>query len=142
MVMAKKGKNMQMGGMMDEKKIKPNANPSDMMMSSGMNMGMMYGGQAKLDKNKDGKITKAEATGPFARMFSRVDANSDGVIDEAELKRMSSRFGGCRSASSGGVDEGKPAPDFQLKTVDGKKEVKLSSFAGKKPVALIFGSYT
>jgi len=95
-----------------------------------------------LDKNKDGKITKAEATGPFARMFSRVDANSDGVIDEAELKRMSSRFGGGRSASSGGVDEGKPAPDFQLKTVDGKKEVKLSSFAGKKPVALIFGSYT
>ena len=49
-------KNMQMGGMMDEKKIKPNAK-SNMMMSSGMNMGMMYGGQAKLDKNKDGKIS-------------------------------------------------------------------------------------
>jgi hypothetical protein len=95
-----------------------------------------------MDKNRDGKITKAEATSPFARMFSRVDSNSDGVIDEAELKRMSSRFGGGRSASSGGVDEGKPAPDFQLKTVDGKKEVKLSSFTGKKPVALIFGSYT
>ena len=49
-------KKMQMGGMMDEKKIKPNAK-SNMMMSSGMNMGMMYGGQAKLDKNKDGKIS-------------------------------------------------------------------------------------
>jgi hypothetical protein len=45
-----------MGGMMDEKNIKPNAK-SNMMMSSGMNMGMMYGGQAKLDKNKDGKIS-------------------------------------------------------------------------------------
>jgi hypothetical protein len=54
--MAKKGKNMQMGGMMDEKNVKPNAK-SNMMMSSGMNMGMMYGGQAKLDKNKDGKIS-------------------------------------------------------------------------------------
>jgi hypothetical protein len=50
--MAKKGKNMQMGGMMDEKNIKPNAK-SNMMNP----MGMMYGGQAKLDKNKDGKIS-------------------------------------------------------------------------------------
>jgi len=56
--MAKKGKNMQMGGMMDEKKIKPNANPSNMMMSS--NMGMMYGGQAKLDMNKNNKIDKED----------------------------------------------------------------------------------
>ena len=53
--MAKK-KKMQMGGMMDEKNIKPNAK-SNMMMSSNMGMGMMYGGQAKLDKNKDGKIS-------------------------------------------------------------------------------------
>ena len=34
------------------------------------------------------------------------------------------------------------APDFELKTLDGKRTVKLSSFRGKKPVALIFGSYT
>ena len=43
---------MAMGGMMDEKNIKPNQSG---MMSSGM--GMMYGGQTKLDKNKDGKIS-------------------------------------------------------------------------------------
>jgi hypothetical protein len=49
-------KKMQMGGMMDEKNVKPNAK-SNMMMSSNMGMGMMYGGQAKLDKNKDGKIS-------------------------------------------------------------------------------------
>ena len=55
--MAKKGKNMQMGGMMDEKNIKPNAK-SNMMMSS--NMGMMYGGQAKLDMNKNNKIDKED----------------------------------------------------------------------------------
>lgn len=54
--MAKK-KKMQMGGMIDEKNIKPNAK-SNMMMSSGMNMGMMYGGQAKLDMNKNNKIDK------------------------------------------------------------------------------------
>ena len=37
---------------------------------------------------------------------------------------------------------GDAAPDFELKTLDGKKSVKLSSFRGKRPVALIFGSYT
>ena len=52
-------KKMQMGGMMDEKNIKPNAK-SNMMMSSGMGMGMMYGGQAKLDMNKNNKIDKED----------------------------------------------------------------------------------
>ena len=38
--------------------------------------------------------------------------------------------------------EGRKAPDFKLKTLDGKQEVTLSSFAGKKPVIIFFGSYT
>ena len=37
---------------------------------------------------------------------------------------------------------GDKAPDFELKTVDGKQTVRLSSFQGKRPVLLIFGSYT
>jgi hypothetical protein len=37
---------------------------------------------------------------------------------------------------------GDPAPDFSLPAVKGDQEVKLSSFQGKKPVVLIFGSYT
>ena len=38
------------------------------------------------------------------------------------------------------IDE--PAPDFTLKTHDGKRAVTLSDFRGKKPVVLIFGSFT
>ena len=34
------------------------------------------------------------------------------------------------------------APDFTLITKDGKSKVTLSDFRGKKPVVLIFGSYT
>ena len=34
------------------------------------------------------------------------------------------------------------APDFTLPLVKGKGEVSLSSYKGKKPVVLIFGSYT
>jgi len=40
------------------------------------------------------------------------------------------------------LKEGDMAPDFALKSVDGKKTVKLSSFRNKRPVVLIFGSYT
>ncbi len=38
---------------------------------------------------------------------------------------------------------GDPAPDFAIKTLDGKTTVKLSKLLeSKKPVALVFGSYT
>lgn len=34
------------------------------------------------------------------------------------------------------------APDFELTDVTGVKTVRLSDFRGKRPVALIFGSFT
>jgi hypothetical protein len=37
---------------------------------------------------------------------------------------------------------GETAPDFTLKTLDGKETVTLSKFKREKPVLLIFGSYT
>ncbi len=37
---------------------------------------------------------------------------------------------------------GDPAPDFQLSDADGEHRVRLSDFQGKKPVALVFGSFT
>lgn len=37
---------------------------------------------------------------------------------------------------------GSHAPDFKLRTVDGTGEVQLSSYRGKQPVVLVFGSYT
>ena len=40
------------------------------------------------------------------------------------------------------IKVGDQAPDFALKTVDGKETIKLSSFRGDRPVALVFGSYT
>ncbi len=37
---------------------------------------------------------------------------------------------------------GDVAPDFLLKDSNGDNPVRLSDFKGKKPVALIFGSFT
>lgn len=40
------------------------------------------------------------------------------------------------------LKSGQIAPDFRLNTSDGKKSFRLSSYKNKKPVVLIFGSYT
>ncbi len=37
---------------------------------------------------------------------------------------------------------GDVAPDFELYDSEGKNRIRLSDFRGKKPVALVFGSYT
>lgn len=41
-----------------------------------------------------------------------------------------------------GPDLDSPAPDFELKTQDGARSIRLSTFREKKPVVLIFGSFT
>jgi hypothetical protein len=51
-------------------------------------------------------------------------------------------------ARAGSLDVGEPAPDFVLRSADKKGDpghggqVQLSSFRGKQPVVLVFGSYT
>jgi len=40
------------------------------------------------------------------------------------------------------LQQGDLAPTFSLKSLDGKKSFALADFKGKKPVALVFGSYT
>ncbi|MFC1717139.1 hypothetical protein ACFL6S_25985 [Candidatus Poribacteria bacterium] len=37
---------------------------------------------------------------------------------------------------------GQMAPTFKLKSLDGKEEMDLAAFKGKRPVVLFFGSYT
>ena len=43
---------------------------------------------------------------------------------------------------AGPLAVGDVAPDFELPTLDGSARVRLSSFRGKRPVVLVFGSYT
>ena len=45
-------------------------------------------------------------------------------------------------ARRGRVNEGDRAPDFTLSTLDHRQRVTLSSYAGQRPVVLVFGSYT
>lgn len=43
---------------------------------------------------------------------------------------------------AGKLKVGDVAPDFNLPTADKHEHVRLSSFRGKMPVVLVFGSYT
>ena len=51
------------------------------------------------------------------------------------------RPGGKRPDQGRGTSVGKAAPNWTLKSPDGKTEVELAKLKGK-PVVLIFGSYT
>ena len=41
-----------------------------------------------------------------------------------------------------GPNEGETPPDFELKRLGSDDRIRLSSFQGKRPVALVFGRYT
>lgn len=61
----------------------------------------------------------------------------------AEQKDGESRRPGRESPRrEGALKAGDVAPDFTLQTLDRKQKVAMSGFRGKRPVALIFGSYT
>jgi len=46
------------------------------------------------------------------------------------------------SARAGSLRVGDPAPNFALQTLDKNSTVELAAFKAKRPVVLIFGSYT
>ena len=84
------------------------------------------------DGDGDGLLARTELLG-----FFDARDNGDG---EWRLGRPSG--GSTPRQGPTGVSEGQPAPDFTLEPPGGGAKVTLSSFAGKRPVALIFGSYT
>ncbi len=105
-----------------------------------------------LDKDNDGTLTVSD----LKAHFKELDKNNDGELKGDEIarrRRPRGRDGAGRGSRDGSPQPGRPhpgtpqpgelAPDFNLPYASAsKKTVQLSSFAGQKPVALIFGSYT
>ena len=135
--------------------------------ADGQRPGFAFGGMSLirvLDTDGDGEISSQEIEGAAAAI-KKLDKNGDGKVSSDELSgfpggRFGGGFGGQgrpgrerrptdrpeRFGSSGDgsvvAEEGEPAPNFKLTSLDGKRQVELTSFAGNKPVALLFGSYT
>ena len=105
------------------------------------------------DKNKDGFIDRDEAPDNLKNRFDQIDANKDGKLSKAELEKMAQAKGGrpgevITPAAKGErittdkLKVGDLAPDFTLPLLSNKGNMTLSSFKEKKPVVLIFASYT
>jgi hypothetical protein len=94
-----------------------------------------------IDLDSDGKLSGGE----YMKFFVDADQNKDGSVTQEEMmESMNKRRQEMRGQSqeAGGPNVGQEAPDFTLRTLDGDRTVKLSDFRGKKPVVLVFGSYT
>ncbi len=89
---------------------------------------------AGCDSDRDGALSFAEAKA----FFERGDRDGDGRLARMErlLPGPGPRVGAIPAS------ERERAPDFTLPRLQGGGSVTLSSFAGKRPVALVFGSYT
>jgi hypothetical protein len=112
----------------------------------------------QLNAQGNGHLTKEELLQFFEKASRGKDHLSPDDFREALLAGM---FGGSRPGDApkpavlirglfagelGSMNEGprinEPAPDFTLKTVDGKETVHFGMRIGPKPVVLVFGSFT
>ncbi len=122
---------------------------------------------SRADRDGNGKVTREE----FDALFTLFDSGEQGFLSQTDLiealtptSRASGRTGSGRTGGGGGdpskailvrglfrqeigslqpgpkLDE--TAPDFTLKTNDGKSEVTLSKLVGPKPIVLILGNFT
>jgi len=112
----------------------------------------------RLDANSNGRVSAAEMTA----FFEKADRDQSGFLtpDDLQLALTAPRSERRQDSASrpsvtdwltmllrgqlGSLtpDLDETAPDFRLKTMDGAQTVSLSDFRGKKPVVLVFGSFT
>src|SRR5262249_10005366 len=116
-----------------------------------------------IDTNSNGRISREEWDAFFTKMAKgksyltpedlrealpvrpppkRVDEPSPPDDGPSPVVLLQGLFTGELGSPLPGPKVGQNAPDFTLPTQDGRSEITLSQFRGKKPVVLIFGSFT
>jgi len=112
----------------------------------------------RIDTGGDGKLTRDELDAFFKLVAGDKDGFTADDFRRAMIPRGPAGFSpgdgptlpmlvkGLFSSELGSLQEGpKPgdaAPDFTLKTIDGKETVQLSKLIGPKPVMLVLGNFT
>jgi AhpC/TSA family len=108
----------------------------------------------RLDDSSDGRLDREEWLAAFERL-----ADKEGLATPEALRGLlfpparpwqppptEVLLAGLISGEIGshmpGPAVGDAAPDFELRTHDGREVIRLSEFGGDKPVVLIFGSFT
>lgn len=88
-----------------------------------------------------GELERDQAEGKLAGI------TIDDLQDAISHPKAGAVIAECMEADAQSVKQGEPAPDFTLPWLPGSEgnqdpTLTLSSHLGKRPVALIFGSYT
>jgi alkyl hydroperoxide reductase subunit AhpC len=112
----------------------------------------------RLDTKGDGSLTREEWTAFFETVSGGKNEVTLEELRSAWLAGISSSFypgdaptqtqllKGLFAGEVGSMQEGPqinaPAPDFTLKTHDGRQTVHLADVIGRKPVVLVFGNFT
>jgi hypothetical protein len=109
----------------------------------------------RLNPGGDGTIDAKEWQIAFNRMAGRkgevtpedihkllYPTSTRSMTPPTRWHRLFGFFSGELGSFNEGPKPGDVAPDFTLRTPDGKTEVKLSTYKDKKPVVLIFGNFT
>jgi hypothetical protein len=112
----------------------------------------------RMNTRGDGKLTKEDMEEFFKRASNGKDHLTPDDLRAALLSSGSGGFlpgdaptlevlvHGLYAGELGSVHEGPKvgalAPDFALKTLDGKEMMRLSKLIGPKPVVLVFGNFT
>jgi thiol-disulfide isomerase/thioredoxin len=115
---------------------------------------------ARADRDANGKVTREE----IDAFFKAADSGGQGYLSLADLQEAFAPPAPARQSAGSGrpskatlvrglfrqevgslqpgpkLDES--APDFTLKTNDGKAELTLSKLVGAKPIVLVFGNFT
>ena len=137
-----------------------------MICSSALGQGGFGEADANEDKKVDAKELKEYVSGrldgfdQFEALFKELDSDKNDAISEEEFgnrmaavrKVINSKNDAAEKPEASNqrparrrppsLKVGDMAPIFKLKSLDGKSETDLASFKGKKPVILIFGSYS
>jgi hypothetical protein len=108
-----------------------------------------------LDANSNGRVSRAEWEAFFTRVSKGKGYLTPDDLRQAFLMPPMGKQAGpspvvllkgllCGEIGSPceGPRVGQRAPDFTLRTFDGKQTIRLADYQGKKPVVLIFGSFT
>ena len=87
----------------------------------------------KLDTNKDGKLSKAEAKGPLSHLFDKIDADKNSFISKTELENAPKR----KHKGKGEKRHHGDRPTFEqlLDKLDTNKDSKLSKAEAKGPLS-------
>jgi thiol-disulfide isomerase/thioredoxin len=124
-----------------------------------MQMASFVGGIfRRLNAKGDGRLTREELQAFFDKAAGGKDhltaedlrdiflAGGPRGFQPGDAPQVDSLVRGLFAGEIGSLQEGprlgEPAPDFTLKTHDGKQTVRLSQLIGPKPVVLVFGNFT